>query len=77
MPQQVMGIAKDLNNMPPVPVFTVTPEHDLNNIPIYTGQESLRFTREQRYWYPKLELLPVPQAERDINPKLSQNPNWE
>jgi hypothetical protein len=77
MPQQVMGIAKDPNNMPPVPVFTLTPEHDLNNIPVYTGQESLRFTREQRYWYPKLALLPVPQAERDINPKLSQNPDWE
>lgn len=77
MPQQVMGIAKDAANMPPRPNFTLTPEHDLNNIPVYTGQESLRFTREQRYWYPKLNLLPVPQAERDINPRLSQNPDWE
>jgi hypothetical protein len=77
MPQQVIGIAKDPNNMPPKPLFTLTPEHDLNNIPVYTGQESLRFIREQRYWYPKLNLLPVPQAERDVNPKLSQNPDWE
>jgi hypothetical protein len=77
MPQQVMGIAKDRSNMPPVPDFKLTPEHDLNNIPVYTGQEALRFKREQRYWYPKLNLLPVPQAERDINPKLSQNPDWE
>ena len=77
MPQQVMGIAKDPNNMPPAPTFTLTPEHDLNNVPVYAGQESMRFIREVRYWYPKLELLPVPQAERDVNPKLTQNPGWE
>lgn len=77
MPQRVMGIAKDPANMPPTPVFTLTPEHDLNNLPDYSGQESLRFTREMRYWYPRLNLLPVPQAERDVNPKLTQNAGWE
>lgn len=76
MPQRVMGIAKDPNNMPATPDFKLTPQHDLNNIPVYTGQEAMRFTREMRYWYPKLQLLPVPQAERDINPKLSQNSDW-
>ena len=77
MPQKVMGIAKDPNAMPPVPDFKVTPVHDLNSIPVYTGQEALRFTREDRYWYPRLVLLPVPQMERDTNPELSQNPGWE
>lgn len=77
MPQQVMGIAKDPGNMPATPTFTLTPEHDLNSLPNYAGQESLRFTREMRYWYPKLDLLPVPQAERDVNPKLTQNTGWE
>jgi hypothetical protein len=76
MPQRVMGIAKDPNNMPATPDFKLTPGHDVNNIPVYTGQEALRFTREVRYWYPKLELLPVPQTERDINPNLSQNLDW-
>lgn len=77
MPQKVMGIAKDPNAMPPVPDFKATPVHDLNSIPVYTGQESQRFTREDRYWYPRLVLLPVPQAERDTNPGLSQNTGWE
>ncbi|MDF9797588.1 hypothetical protein OKW21_002851 [Catalinimonas alkaloidigena] len=77
MPQPVVGIAKTQETMPPVPNFTLTPEHNLNSIPNYSGQLDMRFTREARYWYPRLELLPVPQAERDINPQLTQNPGWE
>ena len=77
MPQKVMGIAKDPASMPPMPGFTVSPEHDLNSIPDYSGQNASRFVREDRYWYPKLNLLPVPQAERDANSKLTQNPGWE
>jgi hypothetical protein len=76
MPGKVVGIAKALNNMPPVPDFKKTAVHDLNSIPDYSNQLDLRYTRETRYWYPKLELLPVPQAERDINPGLSQNTGW-
>lgn len=76
MPQQVMGIAKDPKQMPPIPNFKLTPVHDLNSIPNYDGQESLRLLREKRFWFPKLLLLPVPQAERDVNSKLSQNPGW-
>ncbi|WP_247236566.1 RagB/SusD family nutrient uptake outer membrane protein [Telluribacter sp. SYSU D00476] len=76
MPQQVMGIAKNPATMPPVPNFKKTAKHDLNSIPTYEGQESLRMVRENRFWYPKLMLLPVPQAERDINPGLTQNPDW-
>ena len=76
MPQQVMGIAKDLKQMPPTPNFKLTPVHDLNSIPNYDGQESLRLVREKRFWFPKLLLLPVPQAERDVNAQLSQNPGW-
>ncbi|GEO02514.1 membrane protein [Adhaeribacter aerolatus] len=77
MPQQVIGIPKTPTTVPPIPNFKLTPVHDLNNIPNYAGQEALRFTREQRFWYPKLQLLPVPQAERDLNPDLSQNPGWQ
>lgn len=76
MPLPVVGIAKDPTNMPPIPNFKLTPVHDLNSIPDYTGQLDMRFTRENRYWYPRLALLPVPQAERDINPGLTQNPGW-
>jgi starch-binding outer membrane protein, SusD/RagB family len=76
MPQQVMGIAKDPKVMPPTPNFKLTPAHDLNSIPNYDGQENLRMLREKRFWFPKLMLLPVPQAERDINPLLTQNPGW-
>ena len=76
MPGKVLGIAKDPNNMPPVPNYKLTAVHDLNSIPDYSGQVDLRYTRETRFWYPKLLLLPVPQSERDINPKLSQNPDW-
>ncbi|HEY9490262.1 MAG TPA: RagB/SusD family nutrient uptake outer membrane protein [Chryseosolibacter sp.] len=77
MPQQVIGIAKDPAAMPPIPNFAKTAAHELTSIPDYSGQEPARFLREARYWYPKLELLPVPQAERDANPKLTQNLGWE
>ncbi|WP_338868681.1 RagB/SusD family nutrient uptake outer membrane protein [Spirosoma sp. SC4-14] len=76
MPQQVMGVAKDPANVPPIPTFKTSSVHDLNNIPVYTGSENLRYIRENRYWYPKLTLLPVPQSERDINPSLTQNEGW-
>ncbi|MCK8492980.1 RagB/SusD family nutrient uptake outer membrane protein [Spirosoma sp. RP8] len=76
MPQQVMGIAKDPSKVPAIPSFKTSAVHDLNNIPVYTGSESLRLVRENRFWYAKLTLLPVPQAERDINNLLTQNPGW-
>ena len=76
MPQQVMGTAKDPTKVPATPTFKTSAVHDLNSIPVYTGGESLRFVRENRFWYPKLTLLPVPQSERDINPLLTQNPGW-
>ena len=76
MPQKVMGIAKDPAVVPAKPNFKLTATHDLNNIPTYEASESARMIREIRFWYPKLNLLPVPQAERDINPLLTQNPEW-
>ncbi|WP_254562427.1 RagB/SusD family nutrient uptake outer membrane protein [Dyadobacter diqingensis] len=76
MPQKVMGIAKDPAITPASPDFKATAANDLNNIPTYSASESTRMLREIRYWYPKLNLLPVPQSERDINPKLTQNPEW-
>lgn len=76
MPQMVIGTAKTPGQIPAIPSFKVSATHDINNIPTYTGSESLRMVRELRYWYPKLNLMPVPQAERDINPLLSQNQGW-
>lgn len=76
MPGKVLGIAKDPNLMPPVPNFKKSDLHDLNSIPDYTGQEKLRYTRETRFWTPNLLLLPIPQGEIDINPNLTQNPDW-
>lgn len=76
MPGKVLGIAKRPDKMPPIPSFTKSDVHDLNSIPDYTGQVDLRYTRETRFWDPKLMLLPVPQEEIDINPGLTQNPGW-
>jgi hypothetical protein len=76
MPQPVMGAAKDPAKVPAMPTFKTSTAHDLNSIPVYTGSESLRYVRENRFWYPKLTLLPVPQSERDINPLLTQNSGW-
>ncbi|AKD05373.1 RagB/SusD family nutrient uptake outer membrane protein [Pontibacter korlensis] len=76
MPGKVVGISKSGTDLPPVPNFKTTPVHDLNSIPDYTGQLEDRYTRETRFWYPRLILLPVPQAERDINPDLTQNSGW-
>lgn len=76
MPGKVVGISKSGTDLLPVPNFKTTPEHDLNSIPDYSGQLDQRYTRETRFWDPKLMLLPVPQAERDINSKLTQNNGW-
>ncbi|MGX5819792.1 RagB/SusD family nutrient uptake outer membrane protein [Chitinophaga lutea] len=77
MPGKTIGIALDPANMPPVPNFRKSPEHDLNSIPDYSAQENLRRTRETRYWDAKLNLLPVPQGERDLNQNLTPNPGWD
>lgn len=76
MPQKIVGIPKDPAVGALSPDFKATAVNDLNNIPTYAASESARMLRETRYWYPKLTLFPVPQSERDINPKLTQNPNW-
>ena len=76
MPGKVVGISKSGTALPPVPNFKTTAVHDLNSIPNYTNQIDQRFTRETRFWFPRLNLLPVPQAERDINNNLTQNEGW-
>jgi hypothetical protein len=85
MPGKITGIAKlhlstPAAPVPPTPNFKSTPTHDLNSIPVYTGQletgSEQRLFREMRFWYPKLMLMPIPQADRDINLKLSQNQDW-
>ncbi|MBE9463786.1 RagB/SusD family nutrient uptake outer membrane protein [Dyadobacter subterraneus] len=76
MPQKIVGIAKDPGAGAASPDFKTTALNDLNNIPVYSDSEGARMLREIRFWYPKLNLLPVPQSERDINPKLTQNPEW-
>jgi hypothetical protein len=77
MPQKVMGISKVQTKLAAMPNFKASPASDLNSIPNYDASEGDRMVREQRYWFEKLELLPVPQSERDLVPNLSQNPGWE
>lgn len=77
MPGVVVGISKEPTNLPGVPNFKKSALHDLNSIPDYTDQLETRYTRETRHWSDKLNLLPVPQAEIDINTNLTQNPGWE
>ncbi len=75
---KVYGAAKDA----PKPVPTVTfggagSTQDLNDVADYTSSEALRFTREARVFTEgKHNLWPIPQRERDINPKITQNTNW-
>lgn len=76
MPVKVAGIAKDPAIVPAIPNFKTSDIADQNNIPSYDASESQRLMREQRYWFNKLNLLPIPQSERDINPKLTQNAEW-
>lgn len=76
MPGKVVGISKSGTNLPPVPNFKTSAIHDLNSIPNYDSQLDQRMTRETRFWHPRLNLLPVPQAERDVSPGLTQNAGW-
>lgn len=77
MPGIVVGISKTATNLPAVPNFKKSADHDLNSIPDYSNQLSSRYVRETRYWTDKLNLLPIPQGEIDINPSLTQNPGWD
>lgn len=76
MPKKVTGISLTKSKVAAMPSFTTDAVHDLNNIPDYSSSENDRMLREQRYWFDRLNLLPVPQAERDLVPGLSQNPGW-
>ncbi|HVI44805.1 MAG TPA: RagB/SusD family nutrient uptake outer membrane protein [Chitinophaga sp.] len=76
MPGNIAGIAKSSSLVLPIPNFKLSATHDLNSIPDYTGQLDQRITREVRYWFPRLNLMPIPQSERDIATSLSQNPGW-
>lgn len=75
---KVYGAAKDATK--PVPIVTFGGSgsaQDLNDVADYTSSESLRFTREARVFTEgKHNLWPIPQRERDINPKITQNANW-
>lgn len=76
MPGKVVGISKSATTLPPIPNFKGSAVNDVNSIPDYTTQLDLRFTRETRFWFPKLNLMPIPQAERDIATGLGQNLDW-
>ena len=75
---KVYGAAKEAAK----PLSTVTfggagSAQDLNDVADYTPSDALRFTREARVFTEgKHNLWPIPQRERDINPKITQNPNW-
>lgn len=76
MPGHVYGASLDPDNPAPIPSFSSSAVNNTNNIPEYSGTEDLRFTRDDRAYTPKLDLLPIPQRERDINENLTQNPGW-
>jgi hypothetical protein len=76
MPHRVIGISKDPAKTAAMPTFKKSEQHDLNNLPIYENSLDDRMLREQRFWYDRLNLLPVPQSQRDLAPNLTQNPGW-
>lgn len=76
MPQQVVGISKSLDKIATMPTFKKSEAHDLNSIPNYDNSMEDRLLREQRFWFDRLLLLPVPQSQRDLAPNLTQNPGW-
>lgn len=76
MPNQVIGISKDMNKIAAMPTFKKSDIHDLNSIPNYENSLNDRMLREQRFWYERLNLLPVPQSQRDLAPNLTQNTGW-
>ena len=78
MNTKVYGAAKEATKPTPKPTFGgIGSVQDLNDIVDYTPTDALRFTREVRSFVEnKHNLWPIPQRERDINPKITQNPNW-
>ena len=75
---KVYGAAKEATKPTPTVNFGVAGStQDLNDIADYTSSDALRFIREVRVFTEgKHNLWPVPQRERDINPKITQNANW-
>ena len=75
---KVYGAAKEAAKLTPTPTFGgAGSAQDLNDVADYTPSDALRFTREARVFTEgKHNLWPIPQRERDINPKITQNPNW-
>lgn len=75
---KVYGAAKEATKPTPTVNFGgAGSTQDLNDIADYTSSDALRFTREVRVFTEgKHNLWPVPQRERDINPKITQNANW-
>jgi len=76
MPTRVIGISKDPSKIAAMPTFKKSEAHDLNNLPSYDNSLDDRMLREQRFWYDRLNLLPVPQSQRDLAPNLTQNTGW-
>jgi len=60
-----------------VPDFKKSPRHDLNDIASYDAyKEKLKVRDRNRFWNDKFYLYPIPQEERDRNPKLIQNEGY-
>jgi starch-binding outer membrane protein, SusD/RagB family len=79
MNTQIVGAAKNPTIVPENPTFGPTGSvQDLNDIPNYSASVSKRISsrNEIRVNTAKHLLWPIPQGERDKNPKLTQNSNW-
>jgi hypothetical protein len=58
----------------PIYGFRIGPNGEVTGGP--AGKPYGRFVVETRIFQPKHNLMPIPQKERDKNPKLEQNPGW-
>lgn len=61
------GLTKD-----DMPTFTKTTRHDLNDIPDYTEVADKYTARDlKRFWEPRFQWWPIPRADLDRNPNLT------
>ena len=71
--QPISDIRYDGLTMADMPTFKHSDRHDLNDIPYYSEEIAAKYTKRdrQRYWNERFTWWPIPRADLDRNPNLS------
>lgn len=60
-----------------MPTFTTTPRHDLNDVPVFEAVKDKYTMRDaHRCWAERFQWWPIPRADLDRNPNLSNPPGY-